>query len=130
MPSQFRNVLQQGSGDSLVLYESSLNKCLEGCSLVRLEELSRRIDCLDPFSEERDAFAAIVLGGSAQLSFDRDGRILLPRHLLEFAGIRERATFIGKGQIFELWNSESFGNYITRARTRVGKNRSMLRDAK
>ncbi|MDR3078671.1 MAG: division/cell wall cluster transcriptional repressor MraZ [Rickettsiales bacterium] len=129
VPSQFRNVLRQEGEDSLVLYESSLNSCVEGCGLARLEELSRKIDSLDPFSEERDAFAAVILGGSAQLSFDRDGRIVLPRHLMDFAGLGERVTFIGKGRTFELWDSELFSQYIARARIQIGKNRSIFRNA-
>ncbi len=62
LPSQFRGVIQEEEKTSLVLYESSINKCIEGCSITRIEELSRKIDNLDPFSTEKDAFLTIVLG--------------------------------------------------------------------
>ncbi|MDR2777263.1 MAG: division/cell wall cluster transcriptional repressor MraZ [Rickettsiales bacterium] len=130
VPSQFRSVLQQEGRDFVVLYESFINTCLEGCSLARLEELNGKIDSLDPFSEERDAFATVVLGGSAQLSFDGNGRIVLPKHLIDFARIEDRAIFVGKGQIFEIWNNRLFDEHLLRARAQIGKNKGVFRDAK
>ncbi|MDR1425916.1 MAG: division/cell wall cluster transcriptional repressor MraZ [Rickettsiales bacterium] len=130
VPSQFRNVLQQDDGGSVVLYESPLNSCLEGCGLARLEELGRKIDNLDPLSEERDALATVILGGAVRLSLDGNGRIILPRNLADFAKIGDRATFVGKGQIFELWNSELFSEHLARARIYIEKNRSVFRNAK
>ena len=94
VPSQFRSIIQEEESNSLVLYESSINKCIEGCCVSRIEELSKKIDDLDPFSNEKDAFLTIILGGSAQLQFDKDGRILLPKNLLDFAN-RENHHILG-----------------------------------
>ncbi len=130
LPAQFRNVLQEEGQSYVVLYESSINKCIEGCSLARIEELSKKIDDLDPFSDEQDAFSAIILGGSAQLQFDKDGRILLPKNLMEFANITSSATFIGKGQIFEIWQPDLFKDYLVEARIKIKNNRDIFRNAK
>ncbi len=130
LPAQFRNVLQEEGQSYLVLYESSINKCIEGCSLARIEELSKKIDDLDPFSDEKDAFSAIVLGGSAQLQFDKDGRILLPKNLKEFANIKSSATFIGKGQIFEIWQPDLFKDYLAEARIKIKNNRDIFKNAR
>ena len=130
LPSQFRSVLQYEGENSLVLYESSINNCIEGCSLARIEELSKKIDNLDPFSDEKDAFATIILGGSAQLQFDKDGRILLPKNLMEFADISNGAVFVGKGQIFEIWKPENFEKYKIEARNKIKNNREIFKNAK
>lgn len=129
LPSQFRNVLQEEGQSYIVLYESSINKCIEGCSLARIEELSKKIDDLDPFCDEKDAFSAIILGGSAQLQFDKDGRILLPKNLMEFANITNTAVFIGKGQIFEIWQPDLFKDYLAEARIKIKNNRDIFRNA-
>lgn len=131
MPSQFRSVLQWGEQNyqsSVVLYESSLNSAIEGCTVERIGELSRKIDNLDPFSEERDIFATIVLGGSAQLQLDRDGRVLLPKNLMNFAKIEDSAVFVGKGQIFEIWNPELFREYAHRAREKIKDIRGIFKN--
>jgi MraZ protein len=128
VPSHFREVLQKSGQNSVVLYESSINSCIEGCTLARIEEISKKIDNLDPFSSEKDAFSAIVLGGSAQLQFDKDGRILIPKNLLDFANIKTNAVFIGKGQIFEIWEVNSFNKYLLEAREKIKNNRDIFKN--
>ena len=130
VPSQFRSIIQEEESNSLVLYESSINKCIEGCCVSRIEELSKKIDDLDPFSNEKDAFLTIILGGSAQLQFDKDGRILIPKNLLDFANITTSAVFIGKGQIFEIWEPKSFEKYKEEAREKIKNNMDIFKNAK
>lgn len=130
LPSFFRNVLLENNQNYVVLYESSINNCIEGCSLNRIEELSKKIDDLDPFSSEKDAFATIILGGSAQVQFDKDGRILLPKNLVNFADINDTAVFVGKGQFFEIWQPELFKKYQIEAREKFKNNRGIFRNEK
>jgi MraZ protein len=127
LPSSFREVLSDNEKQSIVLYESSINQCIEGCGILRIEEISTRIDDLDPFSTEKDAFASVVLGGSVKLDFDKDGRILLPKHLTTFAKIDASAVFIGKGQIFEIWNGKLLEKHLERAREEIKKNREVFK---
>ena len=119
VPSQFRSMLHGQDFSGIVLYESSINDCIEGCSIERIQKLSEAIDDLDPTSRERDAFAAVILGGAAQLPFDTDGRVVLPKNLMEFAGIKDKAVFIGKGQTFEVWEPKKFEEYTKRAREQI-----------
>ena len=88
--------------------------------------LKGMLDSLDPYSEERDAFATAILGGSYQLSFDSDGRILLPELLIEKAKLSEQALFIGKGETFEIWNPKVFGDFSEKAREIAKANRHLL----
>lgn len=119
VPSQFRSMLHGNDFSGIVLYESSKNHCIEGCSIDRIQRLSEMIDDLDPSSREGDAFAAIILGGAAQLPFDADGRVILPKNLMEFAGIKDKAVFIGKGQTFEVWEPKMFAEYMKQSREKI-----------
>ena len=92
----------------------------------RIEKLSESIDDLDPFSEERDAFATSILGGSIQLSFDGDGRVLLPEQLITVAKLEDKATFVGKGKTFEIWNPGIFEAYAQNARKLAKEKRGAL----
>ena len=130
LPSSFREVLAENTKKSLVLYESSINPCIEGCSILRIEELSKKIDDLDPFSEQKDIFASIILGGSVKMDFDKDGRILLPKHLMNFANITTKAVFMGKGQTFEIWNKELLDNYLLEARKKFIESKEIFKNAR
>ncbi len=92
----------------------------------RIEKLSESIDSLDPYSEERDAFALSILGGCQQLQFDADGRVLLPEVLISNAKISDRAVFVGKGQTFEIWQPEMFEEYSVKAREMAKTKRASL----
>lgn len=130
VPANFRMAVANQDFSGVILYESFVSKAIEGCDIERIRQLSESIDELDPFSEERDAFATAILGGSVQLPFDGDGRIILPEALIEFANLKDRATFIGKGKTFEIWCPDSFSRYMVEAKDKAKENRLLLKSSK
>ncbi len=131
VPAPFRAVIAMipRSGDEflgIVAYGSFLHPCIEACGMDRMEKLSDSIDNLDPYSDNRDAFATTILGGSVQLAFDSEGRVAIPDNLLKSAGIKESAMFVGKGKTFEIWRPESYAEYSAKAREIAKKERASL----
>ncbi len=116
VPAQFRSSLVNRDFSGVVVYESFVNECIEGCDIERIKKISESIDSLDPFSEDRDALATALLGGSVQLAIDADGRVILPENLLKKAKIKDSAVFVGKGATFEIWQPEKFEEYMTKSR--------------
>lgn len=129
VPAPFRAVLSGQNFSGIVAYPSFVNPCIEACGMDRLEALYSHIDTLEPFSEEREAFATSILGGSEQLPFDSDGRVKLPDSLIELGGITEQALFVGKGETFEIWEPKAFRTYATRMRE-IAQNRRQLLGAR
>jgi MraZ protein len=127
VPANFRAALSGQSFQGIVLYASFVNDCIEACGIDRIEQLSESIDALDPFAQERDAFATTILGGSVQLPFDSDGRVMLPEEFRLDVEISEKVTFVGKGKTFELWQPEKFEIYAQNAREIAKKERGSLR---
>lgn len=127
VPANFRAALQKEDFQGVVAYGSFVNECVESCGMERMARLSESIDSLDPYSEERDAFAATILGGSFQLPFDGEGRIILPEQLMQEAGITEQAVFVGKGATFEIWSPEKFDAYASKAKELAKQERAKLR---
>lgn len=126
VPSNYRMVLNDQNG--LIVYPSIKHKCLEACSTKRLEELSEIIQTLDPYSEERDAFETIILAEAVHLSFDGEGRVILPKGLVEYAGLEDKAYFVGKGLVFEIWNPSDFETYLSKAQESAKANRHLLKN--
>jgi len=127
VPSSFRALLTDEHFSGVIAYQSISNKCIESCSIDRIKHLSDSIDDLDPYSDERDAFATIILGGSVKLQFDSEGRILLPVDLIDFAGLEDKACFVGKGQTFEIWNPDHYMAHYQKAKEIAAQNRGSLR---
>ncbi|MBL0318274.1 MAG: division/cell wall cluster transcriptional repressor MraZ [Alphaproteobacteria bacterium] len=127
VPAPFRAVIARQDFQGIIAYGSFINPCIEACALSRIEQMSESIDTLDPFSEERDAFAATILAGSVQLSFDGEGRIMLPESLIASAELNEQAVFVGKGKTFEIWEPSRFETYFNKARQTALSQRGAFR---
>lgn len=54
------------------------------------------------------AMQRLYVGHAQEVSFDTNGRILLPALLRERAGIGKKAVLIGQGKKCELWSEESY----------------------
>ncbi len=127
VPAQFRSALQHQHFSGIIVYPSFVNPCIEACGMDRIEKLHAQIESLDPFSEERDAFATAIMGGSVQLSFDGEGRVMLPEPLLEEMKIEAQAVFVGKGETFEIWQPETFKDYAAAARALAKERRGSMK---
>ncbi len=128
VPASYRTTLASENFNGIVIYPSFKNNCIEACSMSRLENLSKIIQNLDPYSEERDAFETIVLGEATQLQFDADGRVTVPAHFTAEAEITNKAIFVGKGDVFEIWAPESFAQHLSAARKIAKGNRLILKN--
>ena len=111
VPSSFRSVLEQNGLKGLICYPSPTLTSIEGCTFNRIKKLSDAIDSLGPFSEERSTFSSSILADSHQVSFDKEGRVILPSELLGSVGIIEEVAFVGMGETFQMWNPETYNIY-------------------
>ena len=127
VPANFRSVIRKEEFQGIIAYGSFINDCIEASGITRISHLSQTIDNLDPYSEERDAFATAILGGSYQLGFDSDGRVMIPEILLDTAHLKDKALFIGKGSTFEIWNPDNFEEYAKKARKIAKEKRAELK---
>lgn len=127
VPPSFRAVLAAQSFNGMIAYPSFVHPCIEACGMQRLEKLNERIEALDPFSEERDAFATAILGAAVQLAFDSEGRVVIPEQLLAKADITSTGIFVGKGATFEIWAPAKFAQHETATRELALKRRLSLK---
>ena len=130
VPPSYRNILSANGCNGLIMYPSIKNPALEVCSQTQLEGFYNSILALDPYSDEKDAFESILLGESVILNFDSEGRVVLPQHFMEFASITDKACFIGKGSVIEIWNPENLDKHLHKARQIAKNNIGMLKNGK
>jgi MraZ protein len=106
VPSKFREELgakfiaTKGLDNCLFLYPLDEWKIIE----EKLREL--------PFSRaDVRSFARFFFSGASELEIDRQGRILLPPNLREYAGIEKDLTIIGVGARVEIWANDKWAPY-------------------
>ncbi len=128
VPAGYRNSLSHENLGGIIAYPSIKHGCIEACGIERFKQLTAIIQNLDPYSKERDAFETIIFGESVQLSFDSEGRIILPKHLIEYGNLGDQANFVGKGLVFEIWNPSDFDDHLTKAKAIAANNRDLLKN--
>lgn len=121
VPASFRAALAGQSFPGIVAFRSFKSPALEACGIDAIERLSQSLDSFPLFSAEHDDLVASTLADSRQLPFDGDGRIVLPADLARHAKITDRAAFVGRGPMFQIWNPEAFERFQEEARARVQK---------
>ena len=120
VPAPFRGVLakqsSEGTATGLVVFRSLQFSALEACSPEHMEKLAADLEQMDLSAEERDLIETTIFGDSVQLPIDPEGRILLPKDLLDHAGIVEEARFVGKSKIFQIWEPKAYDARSAEAR--------------
>lgn len=103
VPSKFREAL----GDTFVV-----TKGLDGCLFVYDNEewqaFEEKLKSLPITNKEARQFARFFLAGAAEVEVDKQGRILVPNILREFAQISKDVVLIGVASRIEIWSKERF----------------------
>ena len=68
------------------------------------------LPCLSTSQEDAPArkFNRFFLAGASSCEVDKQGRILLPAVLREFAGIEKDAVLVGVGSRIEIWSKDAW----------------------
>lgn len=135
VPASFRAVLDRDgyrAGDAVGIYcYPSLDAPAIDCGGERLvQKVDALLADLPDYSDERDELSVALYGESRTLAIDGDGRIVLPDEFREHAGITTRATFVGLGDKFQVWEPECFEERRRRAREKVQEHRKLFGAAK
>lgn len=98
VPAKFRPQL----GDGLVITRG-FERCLQVYPMARWNTLSDLISGLPFGSIESRQLRRLLFGSAFDTELDRQGRILIPANLREYAGIGDQAVVAGMNTFFEIW---------------------------
>ena len=108
IPAKFREVL----GDEFVV-----TKGMDGCLFVfdnsEWQVFAEKLRSLPMIDTEVRQFTRFFLAGAASVEVDKQGRILLPSVLRDFAGITKDTVLIGVGSRIEIWSKDRWEGTVT-----------------
>lgn len=106
LPSQFRDALPKES-DRLVI-TNYIPSHLWAFSYDRWRELEEKLAQITLTDPDAQAFKRFFVAGSRDVPIDKLGRILIPPHLREYAGLSKDIVFVGSVTHIEIWNKENW----------------------
>jgi MraZ protein len=122
VPAPFRSALKgkdESNGTHLVLRRSHQHQCIEAWPAPAFEALADPLNKLDLFSPEHDDLAATLYADAFPVEADREGRIVLPDELVDYAGLSDSVVFMGLGRIFQIWEPAAAERRRSEARERA-----------
>jgi len=109
LPKAFR----AGLGKKMVITRG-LDNCLFVYSRQAWEKVAGRLQELSFAQADTRGFNRFILSGAAEVETDGAGRILIPEHQKEFAGLKKTIVFAGVSDRVEIWNKDRWQEYKAR----------------
>ena len=100
LPVRFRDALADG-----VVLSKGLDRSVDVYPQDAWEKtIAGRIGDLDALSAEARTLQRLFFGGAAEDTPDKQGRVLLPAHLIRYGSLTKDVTVIGNNDHLEIWD--------------------------
>lgn len=102
VPSKFRDEL----GMRFIMTRG-LDGCLNAYSLVEWDKIEETFEGLENGGKALRDFERWFFGGASECEIDKQGRVIIPQHLREYAKIGREVVVIGNRSKMEIWSRET-----------------------
>lgn len=103
IPAKFRDKL----GEAFVITKG-LDGCLYGYANEDWQVFEDKLSSLSITNKDSRQFTRFFLAGAADCEVDKQGRILIPSVLREFARLEKDVVLVGVSRRIEIWNKEKW----------------------
>jgi MraZ protein len=106
MPSKFREKL----GDSFVMTKG-LDNCLFIYSSKEWSIVEDKLKSLPMTNKDARAFVRFFFAGACECELDKQGRIVMPNNLKDYAKIDKDLVIIGVSTRIEIWSKDEWNKF-------------------
>lgn len=106
VPSKFR----EGLGEKFIVTKG-LDNCLFAYSSEEWSNLEAKLRSLPFTDKDVRAFVRFFFAGATECEVDKQGRILVPQNLREYAGLDKDIFIIGVSTRVEIWDKARWEGY-------------------
>jgi MraZ protein len=104
LKTQLAPVLNQG----FVIKRSVFQPCLELYPMEEWQQLMQKMNKKNRFKKKNNDFIRRFSAGVKPVEIDATGRLLIPRNLVEIAGIKKDVVLSSAINIIEIWDKGSY----------------------
>ncbi|MBT6082529.1 MAG: division/cell wall cluster transcriptional repressor MraZ [Polaribacter sp.] len=110
---QLSPILQEG----FVLKRAVFQPCLELYPMQEWNEVMLKVNSLNRFVKKNNDFIRRFTAGVRVIELDASGRLLIPKDLCQFAGIKKQIVLSSAINIIEIWDKDNYEKTIDDAAT-------------
>jgi MraZ protein len=109
LPMAFKRQMPAGAQDHFVVRKDIFELCLV---LYSIEDWNRQIEKIrsriNPYNREHNLFLRNFFKGTAELTLDNNNRLLVPKRLMDLAGIQRDVVLAGQDGRIEMWAADMY----------------------
>ena len=110
LPAKFREAAKNN-----FIEKFFINRGLDGCLFMFSEEewhnQEQKFKSLSITKQQARTFNRLYFSGAVEVVADKQGRILLPQFLKDFAGIKRDVVVVGVSNRIEIWAKEKWQEF-------------------
>jgi MraZ protein len=114
LPARFRELL-----DDVVVISRGKERCLVGYSALEWERISVSLDALSITNDDNFRSLELLYAFSSDEEIDKQGRILIPANLRQYAEISNEVVVHGLNTRFVIWSKDNW-NIEQRVLDKIG----------
>ncbi|MDY6876947.1 MAG: division/cell wall cluster transcriptional repressor MraZ [Chloroflexota bacterium] len=104
IPARFRDDLEGG-----LVVTRGIDRCLAIYPMKAWKRLAKKVSALPMTDRSARAFRRLVFANASDFIPDKQGRVLIPPRLREYASLNGEVVVTGLNTYIELWNPDSWG---------------------
>jgi len=109
IPKKIREAL--GSGKTFTLTKG-FDSCLSGFRNADWEKAASELISQSSLEMQKSETKRHLFSSAAIVEIDNQGRFVIPKNLLDYAGLNNKAAIIGVGDHFEVWEPKKWDDYL------------------
>ena len=115
LPAKFREVAKNQFVEKFFVTRG-LDKCLFMFSEEEWRSQENKFKTLSFTKQQSRTFNRLLFSGACEVTFDKQGRVLLPQYLKDFAGIKKDVIIVGVSNRIEIWAKDLWNDFYANSR--------------
>ncbi len=111
LPVAFKKQLPKGSSENFVI-NRGFEKCLSLYPIKSWEPIFAEISDLNDFEPKVRQFRRYFLNGATQVVLDTVNRLLIPKNLMEYAGLEKNIVLVSAVNKIEIWDKNKYQQFF------------------
>ena len=108
LPVALKNQMSPVINDGFVVKRSVFQPCLELYPMAEWNLLMQKMNKLNKFKKKNNDFIRRFSAGVKVVEIDATGRLLIPKNLVDVAGITKEVVLSSAINIVEIWDKDNY----------------------
>ena len=120
LPSPLKKQISSVLKEGFVIKRSVFNRCLEIHPMSEWKKIVDQVNQLNRFVKKNNDFIRSYMSGLKIVHADSSSRLLIPKDLLEFAGLEKQIVLSSSVNIIEVWDKNEYEKSVSKSLENFG----------